>query len=90
MSVDREELRLTFQRLHLHGMAWNCAAQLAITKHAMTASGLDTTVISQDLDQLRVYMGHLHVAIQAVMTPLGFEIGHCADFCCLVVEDEMD
>ena len=27
---------------------------------------------------------------ERVLSQLGFEIGHCANFCCLVVEDEMD
>ena len=88
MSIDREALRLTFQRLHMYGMAWNCAAHLAITKQIMAERGLDTTIISWDLHQVRQYMDNIHIAIQAVLTPLGFEIGHCSEYCCLVVEDE--
>ena len=88
MSIAREALRLCFQRLHLYGMAWNCAAHLAITKQIMAERGLDTSVIEWDLHQVRLYMDNIHTSIQAVLTPLGFEIGHCSEFCCLVVEDE--
>ena len=88
MSLDRETLRLTFQKMHMYGMAWNCAGHLAVTRQIMAERGLDTTTISWDLHQVRQFMANIHTDIQAVLTPLGFDIGPCSEFCCLVVEDE--
>ena len=90
MSVDRTDLRLCFQKFFLYGTVWNCADQLATARKHMEERGQDTTAVSRNLQHLWAHMEHLHREIQVVLTPLGLEIGHCADFCCLVVEDEMD
>ena len=90
ISVDRSELRLCLQRMFLYGTVWNCADNLAAAKKTMVERGQDTTAVSRDLLHLYAHMEHLHRDIQEVLSLLGFKIGHCADFCCLVVEDEMD
>ena len=56
----------------------------------MEERGQDTTAVSRDLHHLRAHMEHLHREIQAILSPLAFEIGHCADLCCLVVEDQLE